>query len=155
MGYEIEAIIAKTDTLALLSRSCKNAQVISLKQGFGLIPLIDELFDEWQSVRSQHKADPFTGFSRLSSAVADQLRELSKSGQVAYIEAEFFGGVGGQSSVAWTNNRVSFGPEHTQDAINQVLRHLGVVNAAHDEFDTLGLGQNRHTERWGQPKRVP
>jgi hypothetical protein len=33
--------------------------------------------------------------------------------------------------------------------INLVLRELGVQAAAEmDEFDTLGLGQHRHTDKW-------
>lgn len=154
MGYEIQAIIAKVSTLSIISRSCKYAQVSCLRQGFGLIPVVDRLFDELQSSQQYDafQSTEFEGFYRLS-AVAFLLKEVSKTAPVAYIEAEFHGGAGAQSSIAWTNNCVSFGPEHSGDAINKVLRHLGVqaIGLA-DEFDTLGLGHHRHTERWLSPE---
>ncbi len=154
MGYEIQAIIAKVSTLSLFSCSCQYAKVSTLKQGFGLIPVVDRLFDELQSHHQYGvlQSTDFDGFYRLS-AVAYLSKEVSKSAPVAYIEAEFHGGTGTQSSIAWTNNCVSFGPEHSADAINKVLRHLGVkaIGLA-DEFDSLGLGYNRHTERWFSPE---
>jgi hypothetical protein len=154
MGYEIQAIVGKISALGVLSSTCKYAKVSPLKQGFGLIPVVDQLFEELQCRQQNvfHSVD-FTRFSRLSPALANALTEVSKSGPVAYIEAEFFGGTGGQSSIAWTNSAVSFGPEKSEDAINKVLRHLGVeVAEMTDEFDTLGLGQNRRTERWFSPE---
>jgi hypothetical protein len=151
MGYEIQAIISKVSTLSKLSSSCQYARVCPLKQGFGLIPVVDQLFDELQS-RYQDNALQSTalvGFDRRSAAIACQLEEVSKSGPVAYVEAEFFGGEGGQSSIAWINGNVSFGPEHSRDAINNVLRHLGVQATGNsDEFDALGLGRHRHTKKW-------
>ncbi len=151
MGYEIQAVIAKMSTLALLSQSSGYIRAVSLNQDFGLVPLIDEFLDDLQSARPDLRAqpDPFEGFCKLSAVVADLLKNVSNSGSLAYVEAEFFGGAGGQSSIAWANGSVSSGPHHTEDAINLALLHLGVqAIAPYDEFDSLGLGQKRHTKQW-------
>jgi hypothetical protein len=151
MGYEIQAVIAKISTLALLSPSSQHVRTVSLEQGYGLVPLIDELFEELHSIGPDCIAQPdlLDGFCKLSKPVAAQLEKLSNSGAVAYVEAEFFGGTGGQSSIAWINGSVSFGPEHDENAINKVLLHLGVhARGKYDEFDSLGLGRYRHTKSW-------
>ncbi|MBN8660279.1 MAG: hypothetical protein J0M35_07965 [Candidatus Obscuribacter phosphatis] len=156
MGYEIQAVIAKISTLSLLVPSSKYVRIVSLEQGYGLVPLVDELFEELHSVGPDciAQSDPLDGFCKLSKPVIAQLEMLSNLGAVAYVEAEFFGGMGGQSSIAWINGSVSFGPEHAEDAINKVLLHLGVqAKRKHDEFDSLGLGRYRHTKSWFNTER--
>jgi hypothetical protein len=68
-----------------------------------------------------------------------------------YLEAEFFGGIGGQTSAGWHNQELIFEVMQTHDAINQALRWLGVLrNNQQDEFDMIELGQHRATESWAQ-----
>jgi hypothetical protein len=77
--------------------------------------------------------------------------QLSQYGKVAYLEAEFFGGIGGQTSAGWHNQELIFEVMQTHDAINQALRWLGVLrNNQQDEFDMIELGQHRATESWAQ-----
>jgi hypothetical protein len=74
---------------------------------------------------------------------------MSITGPVAYIEAEFFGGSGGQSAAVWSRGSETMPPIHSRDAINQALRFLGVqIGNAQDEFDALGLGRHRDTRHW-------
>jgi hypothetical protein len=74
---------------------------------------------------------------------------MSAVAPVAYIEAEFFGGTGGQSAVAWSGGSRVLGPLHAQEAINETLRFLGVrADGARDEFDAVGLGRYRDTADW-------
>ena len=84
------------------------------------------------------------------------------AGDVAYLEADIFGGTGTQATVLWRNGEVCLGPvsgEFTATAphpsssrqwpFNQALRELGVDRGdAFDEFDAVGLGRWRHTEDW-------
>lgn len=86
----------------------------------------------------------------------------SLAGDIAYLEAEIFGGTGAQAMVLWRGGEVCLGPVATeftatapdpsssrQWPFNQALRELGVDRGdAFDEFDALGLGRWRHTEDW-------
>ena len=83
----------------------------------------------------------------------DILREESKNGQIGYIETEYFGGTGTQSSILFMNGE-TIGPFKADSsdsnkpyAINMVLSMLGVKKQeAHDEFDAVGFGQIRSNE---------
>jgi hypothetical protein len=82
-------------------------------------------------------------------AIAKLGEKLSGSGKVAYVEAEFFGGVGTQANCLFAIGRLVSGPTVHEHAINEALRFVGVeVCGATDEFDTVGLGRCRSTEQW-------
>ena len=152
------------------------ARVVPLAQGFALIPLTKELYDEITSTSVAGAAGEVPGavaFVHLSAGVAAWLQQLSSECPVAYVEAEFFGGVGWQCAVAWRTGQVVFGPvkcetvahersghwtssrnivlgpELAQDvplregAINQALRFLGV--SVGDKLDEFeALGLGQH-----------
>ncbi len=109
-----------------------------------MIPMTNELFEE---IGGDGEVDTFYKFS---PAVEDWAKRLSQDSPIAYVEAEYFGGVGGQSSVAWARGLRVLEPIHAADAINQALKILGVSVAgfAGDEFDAVGLGKHRETESW-------
>jgi len=59
------------------------------------------------------------------------------------IQTDYFGGVGHQWACAFTGSRRDSAANAT---INDVLRMLGVVHRdGLDEFDTVGLGNHRHS----------
>ena len=102
----------------------------------------------------------------LIGRVATQARAVSGLGPVAYVEAEFFGGVGEQAAVVWDRGEAVFGPTAQQfpsdvaavnvGPINGALRALGVTAVdGRDEFDSLGLGRHRHVEDWAADRRRP
>lgn len=111
-----------------------------------MIPLTDELYEE---IGGDGEPDTFYKFS-------PQLEEwaslMSQHAPVAYVEAEYFGGVGGQNAIAWSKGGRILGPLHDENAINQALKILGVSSAgiAGDEFDAVGLGKHRDTASWLQ-----
>lgn len=109
-----------------------------------MIPITDALYEE---LGGDGEVDTFY---RLAPGVEEWAQRISQHSIVAYIEAEYFGGVGGQSTVAWSNGSRVLGPIQAQDAINQSLRLLGVSAAdiAGDEFDAVGLGAYRSTDDW-------
>ena len=88
--------------------------------------------------------------------------QISKAGSIAYIETEYFGGIGGQCAVVWNQGEVAAGPFRESNypangesvytppsdgAISQALRYLGVsVGDEFDEFDALGLGNFRRVD---------
>lgn len=51
--------------------------------------------------------------------------------------------------MVWTNGEIVYKESRGSDAINQALKHLGVKkDDPKDEFDTVGLGRKRNTEKW-------
>ena len=102
-------------------------------------------------------------FKELTAGWRKTLRELSFKGKCAYVETDFFGGDGKQFAEAWENGEriqgplVSFygytqarpiaGTTQVEDAINEVLRTLGIYcHEGKDEFDSVGLGRFRSNE---------
>lgn len=87
------------------------------------------------------------------------LARWSRAGAVAYVEAEYFGGVGRQCTAVWSAGALSLGPltldEHQQipmqgTPISVALRSLGALRTpGADEFAAVGLQRHRETEGWG------
>jgi hypothetical protein len=143
MGYYLQAILGRHETLEQAASQFQHARVVPLAQGVAIIPMTDELYDE---IGDGGEVDRFC---KLSPGIEGWARRISAAAPIAYIEAEFFGGIGGQSAVAWYGGSHVLAPVHARDAINQALRFFGVLaNGAHDEFDAVGLGQHRNTEDW-------
>jgi len=137
MGYTLQAIVGDS---ANLRSGLPGLRVVDLAKGKGLIPISEALRERFEI--------PFLEFG--GGAIPEGLISLMKPlKKAAYLEAEFFGGDGGQSSAAWEEGRLVFGPVSAEDAINQALRFLGVdKKECHDEFDAIGLGRHRDTEEW-------
>ena len=90
------------------------------------------------------------GFSILTDSSIAWAKQISKLTPIAYVEAEYFGGTGGQSSIVWDKAEVKLGPISGEiGPINQALRLLGAkVLSARDEFEAVGLNRKRHMEDW-------
>ena len=74
---------------------------------------------------------------------------LSTEKQLAYIEAEFFGGAGTQACALFENGKLKLGPKIDESAINEALSILGVEKkASYDEFEAVGLNEHRDTNDW-------
>lgn len=112
-----------------------------------MIPFTDDLFEE---VGGDGERDHFY---KYSPELELWMQRVSLESPIAYVEAEYFGGVGCQNSVVWVNGALALGPVHAENAINQALKILGVRSIdEHDEFDALGLGKHRGTESWLQKR---
>ncbi|MCX4576086.1 hypothetical protein OHB41_23465 [Streptomyces sp. NBC_01571] len=154
MSYDLQAVIAGEEVLRAASLDLPAARMASLGQGLSLMPMTDALFD---SV-ADGSDNGALGFWRLPGGFEKTLADWSTAGPVAYVEAEYFGGVGEQQAAVWDAGTVVLGPLHVQEgqpfppagsAISQALRRLGVVaSAGEDEFSAVGLGRHRHGERW-------
>ena len=143
MGYDIQAIISSQSALEVHSASFTSARVVPLVSGFALIPITEELLDEIGASGDGGR------FYKFTPAIADWLRSISASSAAAYVEAEFFSGVGGQGATVWSHGHQLLPPTHEPEAINIALRHLGISrDTSHDEFDAVGLPRHRHTDDW-------
>src|SRR5438552_930519 len=96
MGYEIEAFVAKEALLREHRSAFRNAYLAPLGQGFALIPLTRALFDEVNRHAACEDRTGLHGFELLSPAIAAWAERISREGQIAYVEAGYFGGSGSQ-----------------------------------------------------------
>jgi hypothetical protein len=143
MSYYLQAFVGTAVALGERASDFQHAHLVLLPQRMALIPLTDQLHLE---VGKGSEADCF---EKLSVPVLQWAQRISSIAPVAYIEAEFFGGAGGQSAVVWSRGLEAMAPTHLQGAINQALRFLGIqIGNVHDEFEALGLGRNRDTRDW-------
>jgi hypothetical protein len=146
MAYTLQALIA--DEAAIGTAVPPGAIVVALPQGKAMIPLTDRM-------REAHDIPflPLTdeGIGAVPAGIAAIAESIAKASRAAYVEAEFFAGVGTQACVTWDTTGQASEPLVDAHAINTALRFLGVrVGDHHDEFDALGLGRQRETEGWAQ-----
>jgi len=143
VGYYLQAIVGRRELLARHLCDYAGARLVDLEQGLALIPMTDELFDEIGS--GVKKADIF----KYSEGVAKWLVQISSEGPVAYIEAEYFGGAGGQNAAFFQNHKETLFADNGSGNINAVLRLLGAeVGVEHDEFEAVGLPRHRDMDDW-------
>ncbi len=164
MGYELRALVGKRSLLEQHATRYQHTVMAKLRQGIALIPLSEDLPDEIQCLVDEPQ--PFEELWFLGSRVAKWAEEISKEGPIAYVEAEYHGGVGSQAAVVWDHEVVVLGPLKTEIVpldktlsalrgmpINRVLRQLGVVaEDTSDEFESAGLRQHRDMEDWAEPE---
>ncbi|WP_172384718.1 hypothetical protein [Streptomyces sp. MNP-20] len=154
MGYDLQAVIAGGEALRGAARDLPAARLAEIGQGLSLMPMTDALFD---SVTDGGGVGAL-GFSRLPGGFEKTLAAWSAGGPVAYVEAEYFGGVGEQRAAVWDGGTIVLGPLHVEEGqpfppagspVSQALRRLGVVaNADQDEFSAVGLDRHRHGQAW-------
>ena len=138
MAFTLQAFIGDAAHVAHIASL--GVPVVALPQSKALVPLT-------RRVREVHEIPflPLTdeGASEVPATVAALAARAKK---VAYVEAEYFGGVGTQAAAIWEDGRLVFGPLVADDAINQALRQLQVTKDITDEFDALQLDRCRDTE---------
>jgi hypothetical protein len=154
MGYDLQAVIADREALRGVARDLPAAGLASIGQGLSLMSMTDALFE---SVADGSGVGAL-GFWRLPGGFEKTVAAWSAGGPVAYVEAEYFGGVGEQRAAVWDGGTIVLGPLHVGEGqpfppvgspISQALRRLGVVaSAGEDEFSAVGLDRHRHGEAW-------
>ncbi len=67
---------------------------------------------------------------------------------MAYVETDYFGGVGGQGAAVYSDRQVIMEPEWGESgSINRALKMIGVKrNLLGDRFSALGLGAYRSND---------
>ncbi|WP_182900116.1 hypothetical protein [Microbispora sp. H10830] len=154
MSYDVQAVIASTQLLRTVTAALTHTRLGSLRQGFSLLPITDELFDSVVD----YTADRVQEFRRLPNGFDRTIASWSQAGPVAYVEAEYFGGTGEQRAAVWHDERLVLGPLKVGEKepfpvegspISQALRYLGARNdGLFDEFSSVGLGEHRSNEGW-------
>lgn len=153
--YELEAVIARAPVLRALNG---RAKIVQLDQGWSMLPMTRTVI-EAMAVDGGAELD---GFRVAPAGFGSVLAACSVHGPLAYVEADFFGGVGSQAAQVWDGGKSVLGPLLMDDAdepppggspISRALRHLGVVAAGSDEFEAVGLGRQRETDDWVDPPK--
>ncbi|MBY8877516.1 hypothetical protein [Actinacidiphila acidipaludis] len=154
MAYELEAVIGEGKALSTVAKDLPGARLTSIGQGLALMPMTKALAD---SV-ADSSGEGVLGFWRLPGGFEETLAAWSAGGPMAYVEAEYFGGVGEQRAAVWDGGTLVLGPLHLEEGqapppvgtpISQALRRLGVrVSGREDEFSAAGLDRHRQSEAW-------
>ncbi|MFF2998042.1 hypothetical protein ACFVTC_26340 [Streptomyces sp. NPDC057950] len=154
MSYVLSAVIGDAELLRGVSRAVPAARAAPLGQGLSLIPMTGALFD----AVAEGGAGEALGFWRLPEGFPARLADWSTGGPLAYVEAEYFGGVGEQQAAVWDGGAIVLGPVQVRECepfppagspISQALRRLGVVaDGDGDEFSAVKLGRHRHGDQW-------
>jgi hypothetical protein len=155
--HDVKGLIAQRDALIQLVHRIAAAVVCELPQGFGLLPITDDLRQALQSRPVDVATLPPTPLPELFPELHALALAISDMSPVVYVSTEYFGGAGGQDAAAWQGRALVFSPasrgydrrEWPDSSISQALRTIGVAaTAGEDEFDALGLGRHRETHRW-------
>lgn len=146
MGYNLKAFICREPDQNLLTEKFDWAVSVPLGQELALVPMTEELFDQINNFFTSPAVDKF---EYMTENIEQIVLAAIGNRKLAYVEAEYFGGEGGQIAIIWSNNKreqiLSFG----QNKINEVLKGFGVIaKEGQDEFVTLGFGLRRNTKEW-------
>lgn len=146
MAYLLHAFIGQPDDLKVIEQQFTQAKLVLLNPQIALIPMTEKLFNE---MNQDSKNNNIGKYEFLTTTIEQTILEIVKDCMVAYIEADYFGGQGVQSGIVWKAGKRIFEQELGVDTINQILKLYGIVKLDPlDEFDTIGLGRHRNTEKW-------
>src|SRR5262249_5112275 len=107
MGHRIQAFISREELLREITQHYPTAVVIPLPQGFGILPVTEQLYDELPNPQHPDEADD--RFLYLGPKLHQIGKAFSAKAPLAYVETEYFGGTGSQGAVVWANGQMIFG----------------------------------------------
>lgn len=146
MGYYLQAFICKQADSNIFTDNFDKAKKIEIGQGLDLVPMTEDLFDQVNNFVVSNSVDKF---EYLTDNIETKVLQLIGDKKIAYVEAEYFGGQGGQIAIIWGNHKRQHLFPYGQDCINKVLKDFDVqTKSGNDEFDTVGLGRHRNTIDW-------
>jgi hypothetical protein len=158
MRYELSAIVSTQSVLAPICAQHQSARLVALPVANALlVPVTDDLVLELDEKGTRVSVE--TGFWQLSVGVERLVVAGSVRGRIAYLEADYIGREGRQTSAVWQSGETIYGPmilgrnepfpAGGNSPICGALRQLGVIAAGHnDEFVVAGLGRFRCTADW-------
>jgi hypothetical protein len=175
MSYQLSAVVADIELLREQTAGLDHAVLAALRQDFALLPMTPQLVTELTgelpdfATGEPSAEQPFelvlgappggdgARSGRGEPELCEVLARWSRQGPVAYLEAEFAGGLGHQSAAVWQDGELSWGPcfDGTLDRpraewpINAALARLGAEPGSWiDYFAELGLHLERDTAGW-------
>ncbi|WP_433314979.1 hypothetical protein [Micromonospora chersina] len=161
MSYQLSAVVADVELLREQTAGMDHAVLAALRQDFALLPVTPQLVEELTgrlpdfATGEPSVEQPFQLV--VSPALDELLARWSREGPVAYLEAEFAGGLGHQAAAVWLGGERSWGPcfddrldrPRAEWPINAALTRLGAEPGPWiDPFAELGLHLERETAGW-------
>ncbi|MFF4889433.1 hypothetical protein [Micromonospora chersina] len=161
MSYQLSAVVADVELLREQTAGLDHAVLAALRQDFALLPVTPQLVEEVTgrlpdfATGEPSAEQPFQLV--LAPALDELLARWSREGPVAYLEAEFAGGLGHQAATVWLGGERSWGPSfddrldrpRAEWPINAALARLGAEQGPWiDPFAELGLHLERDTAGW-------
>ena len=145
MGHSISGLVGSPATLTTISGMLECDGFVRNSDGWGFLPLSDSDLDRILPLPQDFLSGDFL---YVSSQLIKLVRELSAHGALAYVETEYFGGIGTQSAFAFRNGSEVCPPTSSCDAINDALSAIGVdfTKTGRDEFESVGLHRIRSNE---------
>lgn len=147
VAYTLEAILLD----AAAARAPHGLPAVALPHGLTLIPVTGDVFDRLAADHPSAAREDHPPFWKFNAALEAVVLVALRFGRVAYVEADFFGGVGTQTAATWQDGAVVMAPEQRNGPgpINEALHFLGVVpDSGQDEFAAVNLSRFRHTDDW-------
>ncbi len=146
MGYSLYSFICNQVDVNVILESFDSSKEVKIEQGLCLVPMTDDFFDQ---INNYDISASIEGFKYLTKNIETKILKISRGKKIAYVEADYFGGTGGQNAIIWCNYKRQAVFEYGQEIINKVLKDFGVkCKWGKDEFETLGLGKNKNTIDW-------
>jgi hypothetical protein len=141
MAHSIQAFAGRSPAMCTAAEQF-GAGYVELPGGLALVPATDELLE-----RLANAAATVAPFSILTRGALERWREVVNGDAFGYLETVYFGGRGTQCAAAWRGLETLVEPAMRENAVNDVLRALGVVCVVgRDEWDTVGLARFRSME---------
>lgn len=144
MAYTLQAFVAPTGGFP--STLPGGLRIVALRGALEMIPL--------DTAARRHHELPFLpltdeGAAEPPKSIEALAGSLGRQSRLIYVEAEFFGGAGGQASLLFSAGRRTGRAHSGGEAINAALRWLGVEpKDEEDEFEAAGLGARVDTDDW-------
>lgn len=154
MPHMIYTLIAKTATLETMAAEVEVSIWVNLGvQGMGLLPVTFDLLaafgDSDEDDDMLHEESQQAGMWRVGLNLEKWIRKHAQPDPIAYIQTDYFGGIGNQGAVVWHQDTTEYFPDGSAIPINKALEKLGVVpDKGMDRFDTLGLSHYRSMSRF-------
>lgn len=140
MGHNIRGIVAPLADAPVVAAALGVGDVALPDGGFAFIPLGDDAFD----ALAVSPSDALPGFVWLTPAVEAALARAHAAPAFAWIEIDYFGGVGTQAAALYRMGRREWAAAASGGVVNRTLAALGVcASAGQDAFDAVGLGRFR------------
>ena len=160
MGHFISGLIGARDRLASIASHWALNAPAELNQGFGFLPLDKENLPALlkipdAQIRLDCEADDREdgdAFEYLTPSLIAFCVANSLGNRFAYVETQYFGGLGGQGAAVFDDGKLVWGPIMDSDSkpIGDALQMLGATQTAgeYDLFDSVGLGRHRDNDDW-------
>ena len=147
MAHYIQVIIAPHVAAAVITAQWPELPRLDRENGFSIFPVNAELIDA-KIAQDKSPSAQDEQFRLLSDGFRQLLKVLSRGGQLAYVETEYFGGAGGQGGVVCRNGEEIMPPTWSEsDTINEALGLIGMERESFaDRFLAAGFGLVRSND---------